>query len=95
MFWLFPLTAQFENTNRAAMKNAVKFAVSFLPVTLIMSVAGMAYCAILLLNSMLWPFIPVFALSLMLYPQTLYVNRVFKKYRAEHKEVYADASGDI
>lgn len=95
MFWMFPLSAAFENTVGGTMKNAVKFALSFAPVTLLMSVAGMAYCALILFNSILWPLVPVFALSLMLYLQTMYVNKVFKKYKSDHKEVYGDDKGAL
>lgn len=95
MFWLFPLSAAFENTIGNTMKNAAKFAASFAPMTLLISIIGMLYIGWLFFSAMLWPFIPVFALLLLLYPQTLYVNRVFRKYKSEHKEVYCDDKRDI
>ena len=85
MFWLFPLSAMFENKISTTMLNAGKFALSFAPVTVIASAAEMAFCGLLLFNAALWPFIPVFAISLMLYPHSLYVNRCFKKYKTSGK----------
>lgn len=96
MFWLFPLSAAYENTNINTMRNAVKFAVSFMPATIAMSAAGLAYCAVILFHNALWAFVPVFALSLMLYPQSLYVSRVFGRYNEEQRRKEGrDDKGDI
>lgn len=90
VFWLFPVAATFENKVTTNMLNAGKFALSFAPVTLLMSIAQMALLALIAVSPMLWPFVPVFAFSLMMYPQALYTNRCFKKYRADHREIYGD-----
>ena len=91
MFWLFPLTARFENSNINTMKNAVKFALCFFPLTAVISVAGLLYCALLFYGRALWPLVPVLALLVMLYPQSIYVHRSFMRYERDREGARTDA----
>lgn len=86
MYWLFPMTVRFENSAKNMLKNSFKFAISFLPVTIVSVVLGLVYCAALMSFEMLMPFVPVFALVLMLYPQSLYTSRCFNKYISERED---------
>ena len=88
MMWLCPLSVTFDNTVRNTMINAGKFALSFLPLTFIISAASLAIFVVLIASPGLMPLLAIGAFTGIAYGQCMYVDHALKKYMKEHPDLY-------
>lgn len=88
MMWLCPLSVVFDNTVKATMVNAGKFALSFLPFTFLISAASLGVFVLFLANPLLMPLLMLGVFAIIAYGQCVYVRYALKKYMRKHPEMY-------
>lgn len=86
--WYFALRATFEDNGKTSLINAGKYALVYLPVSILMGAytAGVVY--VYLQQGYLALFIPIFGIVLVEYPKAWYMRRKFNLYIEEHSDIY-------
>lgn len=86
--WYFALRATFEDNGKTSLINAGKYALVYLPVSVLMGAytAGIVY--VYLQQGYLALFIPIFGIVLVEYPKAWYMRQKFNLYIAEHSDIY-------
>jgi len=86
--WYFALRATFEDNGKTSLINAGKYALVYLPVSVLMGAytAGIVY--VYLQQGYLALFIPIFGIVLIEYPKAWYMRRKFNLYIEEHSDIY-------
>lgn len=88
MMWLCPLSVVFDNTVKNTMKNAAKFAISFLPFTFLISAVSLGIFIVFIASPLLLPLLVLGAFTGIAYGQCMYVNYALKKYIKTHPDMY-------
>lgn len=78
--WYFAIRAKFEETSRSALKNAAKFELVYLPVSVLMGVYTMGMVFLLMHFPMFSILVPLAGLSLLGYPKAVYIRGKFDRY---------------
>lgn len=89
--WYFGLRATFEDTGKTSLINAGKYALIYLPASILMAAytAGIVY--VYLQQGYLALFIPIFGITLIEYPKAWYMRQKFNAYIADHSDIYGVA----
>jgi uncharacterized membrane protein YesL len=89
--WVFPLTATFENTVRATLKNALLMSIRHLPWTLLLLLVYAAPWSLLLFFSVqiipiILTFMVPFGFGIQIFIASYIFNHIFKKYMPEEPD---------
>lgn len=89
--WYFGLRATFEDTGKTSLINAGKYALIYLPASILMGAytAGIVY--VYLQQGYIALFIPIFGITLIEYPKAWYMRQKFNSYIADHSDIYGVA----
>lgn len=83
--WYFAIRAKFEETSGSALKNAAKFELVYLPVSVLMGAYTVGMVFLLLHFPMLAALVPLAGLALLEYPKAIYIRGKFDCYIEENE----------
>lgn len=78
--WYFAIRAKFEETSGSALKNAAKFGLVYLPVSVLMGAYTVGMVFLLMHFPMFSILVPLAGLSLLEYPKAVYIRGKFDRY---------------
>lgn len=86
--WYFGLRATFEDTGKMSLINAGKYALIYLPASILMGAytAGLVY--VYLQQGYIAMFVPIFGVTLIEYPKAWYMRQKFNAYIEDHSDIY-------
>lgn len=86
--WYFGLRATFEDTGKMSLINAGKYALIYLPASILMGAytAGLVY--VYLQQGYIALFVPIFGVTLIEYPKAWYMRQKFNAYIEDHSDIY-------
>lgn len=83
--WYFAIRARFEETSVSALKNAAKFELVYLPVSVLMGAYTVGMVFLLLHFPMFAVLVPLAGLALLGYPKAIYIRAKFDRYIEENE----------